>query len=158
MQYEINRLKKPILFFQLRLQNIRNRSERISSWGILFFLLPPPAMYHLDPHNTPQQPALGDGWKPRFFILDQTIQEQKQNIKCNIDTMLLRSGCKMFSMALLRMKLSTVSKSSEYKSFKVRDFDAPPNISSILSSQRAATWLDLGDGPVPLHMAKKNAN
>lgn len=46
--------------------------------------------------------------------------------------------------------LQTVSKSSEYKSFKVLDFDAPPKIRSNLSSYRAATWLDLGDGPGPL--------
>lgn len=45
----------------------------------------------------------------------------------------------------------TVSKSSEYKSFKVLDFDAPPNIKRSLSSCSAATWFDLGEGPVPLN-------
>jgi hypothetical protein len=44
----------------------------------------------------------------------------------------------------------TVSKSKENRSFKVFDFEWPPNTKRILSSYNAATWLDLGEGPEPL--------
>lgn len=47
--------------------------EGCSYLDILLFLLPPPAIYHLVPQSTPQQPALGEGWNPRILILDHAI-------------------------------------------------------------------------------------
>lgn len=44
---------------------------------VRFFLLPPPAIYHLVPQRAPQQPALGDGWWPLTFILDHTILKEE---------------------------------------------------------------------------------
>lgn len=44
----------------------------------------------------------------------------------------------------------TVSKSKEYKSLSVLDFEWPPKIKRTLSSYSVAIWLDLGEGPVPL--------
>lgn len=46
--------------------------------------------------------------------------------------------------------IHTVSKSSEYKSFKDLDFEVPPNTRSNLSSYSAATCLHFEEGPSPL--------
>lgn len=55
-------------------KDIRKLKHKLISYsGLRFFRLPPPAIYHLVPHKTPQQPALGVGWKPRIFILDHII-------------------------------------------------------------------------------------
>lgn len=63
-----------IYFFKIRnMERIKSKNMLLSIWLIRFFLLPPPAIYHLVPHRTPQQPALGDGWKPRIFILVHII-------------------------------------------------------------------------------------
>lgn len=45
----------------------------VKEWSLRFFLLPPPAIYHLVPQRAPQQPARGDGWWPWVLTLDHTI-------------------------------------------------------------------------------------